>query len=159
MAEKRLQPSSQKCFICGVSNPVGLKVRFYSVGDDGIEARVIFSEFYQSYPGIVHGGIVATVMDELIGRSMLAKDPNALMFTATLNLKYRQSVPLETEIIFRGRIVKDRGRIAQVQGEALLPDGTVAVEAEATCVRIPPAQLTEMNVEEVGWRVYADDVE
>lgn len=159
MEERHLQPSSQKCFICGVSNPVGLKVRFYSVGDDSIEARVTFSEFYQSYPGIVHGGIVATVLDELIGRSMLAKDPNALMYTATFNLKYRQSVPLETEILFRGRILKDRGRIAQVQGEAVLPDGTVAVEAEATCVRIPPERLADMDIDEVGWRVYADDGE
>lgn len=153
---RRQQPNAQKCFVCGVINPVGLKIRFYSVGDDSIEARTIFTEFYQSYPGITHGGIVATVMDELIGRSILAKDPDRLMVTATLDVKYRQSVPLDTEIRFRGRILKDRGRIAQVAGEALLPDGSVAVEAKATCVQIPPETLKEMNTEEVGWRVYDD---
>ncbi|PJF44014.1 MAG: hypothetical protein CUN55_06200 [Phototrophicales bacterium] len=157
MSEKRLQPNSQKCFVCGLSNPLGLKLRFYSVGDDSIETRVTFGEFHQSYPGIVHGGIVATVLDELVGRSMLAKDPDALTYTATFNLKYRHSVPLETEILFRGRILKDRGRIVQVQGEAILPDGTIAVEAEATCVRIPPERLAEFDVDEVGWRVYPDD--
>lgn len=155
--ERRLQPSAQKCFICGVGNPVGLHVRFYSVGDDQVEARVTFTEFYQSYPGITHGGIVATVLDELIGRAMLAKDPDRLMFTGSLNLKYRQSVPLNTEILFRGRIVRDRGRAAQVEGQAILPDGTVAVEAESTCFRIPSEQLAEMDTEEAGWRVYTDE--
>ena len=152
----RQQPNARNCFVCGVANPVGLKVRFYSVGDDSIEARVTFTKFYQSYPGITHGGIVATVLDELIGRAMLAKDPDRLMVTATLDVKYRKSVPLNTEILFRGRIVKDRKRIAQFEGEAVLPDGTVAVEAKSTCVAIPPDELADMDSEEVGWRVYDD---
>lgn len=155
--ERRPQPNSQKCFVCGVSNPVGLKIRFYSVGEDAIEARVRFGEYYQSYPGITHGGIVATVLDELVGRAMLAKDPQRLMVTANLELKYRHSVPLNTEILFRGRILKDRGRIAQFEGEAILPDGTVAVQVTSTCVAIPPEQLAEMDQEDVGWRVYDDE--
>lgn len=113
---------------------------------------------YQSYPGITHGGIVATVLDELIGRAVLAKDPDRLMVTATFDLKYPQPVPLETEILFRGWVVKDRGRIAQVAGVALLPDGTVAIEAKATCVKIPPEQLGTEDLKEAGWRVYDNEV-
>jgi acyl-coenzyme A thioesterase PaaI-like protein len=155
-ADKRPQPNSQTCFVCGLSNTVGLKIRFYSANDDTCEARVTFSPEYNSYPGIAHGGIVATVLDETMGRAGLAADPDRLFVTAKMEIKYRQSVPLEQEILFRGHIVKDRGRIIQVEGEVILPDGTTAVEASGTMVQIPPEELARMNTPEVGWRIYED---
>lgn len=151
------QPNSQHCFVCGVSNPIGLKIRFYSVGECEVEARVVFTEFYQGYPGITHGGMVATVLDETMGRAILAIDPARLMVTGTMELRYRHSVPLNTEILFRGVITKDRKRVAQAVGQAILPDGTVAVEASCTLVGIPADKLAEMNTPEIGWRVYPDE--
>ncbi len=150
------QPNSQKCFVCGVSNPIGLKIRFHNVAPGEIEARVVLTEYYQSYPGIAHGGIIATILDETMGRSVLTDDPNRLMFTGKMDVRYRQGVPLDTEILFHGWIVKDRGRVVQVAGEAVLPDGTVAVEASSTCVAIPPDMLDKMNTDEAGWRLYED---
>lgn len=152
----RPQPNSQTCFICGLGNPFGLKIRFYSVGTDTVEARVILSNPYQGYPGIAHGGIVATILDETMGRAILAKDPGRMMMTGTMELRYRQSVPLGEEILFRGRILKDRIRVAQASAEAILPDGTVAVEVSGMLVQIPPEKVAELNTPEIGWRVYED---
>lgn len=151
------QPNSQHCFVCGVSNPIGLQIRFYSMGECEVEARVVFTEFYQGYPGITHGGMVATVLDETMGRAILAIDPQRLMVTANMEIRYRQSVPLHTEILFRGTVTKDRRRIAQATGQAILPDSTVAVEASCTLVGIPADKLTTMNTPEIGWRVYPDE--
>lgn len=154
--EGELQPNSHMCFVCGMINIFGLKVRFFSTAPDTAEARVTFDENYQGYPGIAHGGIVATVLDEIMGRAILAADPSyrRLMFTGKMEVKYRQSVPLHTSILFRGRILKDRQRIALAEGEAILPDGTVAVEATGTLVGVPEEQLRQMDTEAVGWRVY-----
>lgn len=155
-ADKRPQPNSQTCFVCGLSNTVGLKIRFYSIDHDTCEARVTFGQEYNSYPGIAHGGIVATVLDETMGRSGLAARLDRLFVTAKMEIKYRQSVPLEREILFWGQIVKDRGRVIQVEGQVILPDGSVAVEATGTMVQIPPEELAKMNTPEVGWRIYED---
>ncbi|NDJ87025.1 MAG: PaaI family thioesterase [Chloroflexi bacterium] len=150
------QPNSRKCFVCGIANPIGLKIRFLNTGPGSIEARLTLTEYYQSYPGIAHGGIVATILDETMGRSILSVDEGRLMYTGKMELRYRHPVPLDTEILFRGWIVKDRQRIAQVAGEAVLPDGTVAVEATSTVVMIPSEELASMNTDDVGWRVYED---
>ncbi|HML21187.1 MAG TPA: PaaI family thioesterase [Aggregatilinea sp.] len=150
------QASARWCFVCGVVNPVGLKIKFFNDGHQQVMARVTFGDEYQSYPGIVHGGLIATVLDETIGRALLADDTPEprFMFTATLNLRYHHSVPLNQEVTVRGRIDKDRGRVAQASGELLLPDGTVAVEASSTLVSIPSEQIAEMKDQDIGWQVY-----
>lgn len=152
-----LQPSSQMCFVCGVSNPIGLHGRFYSVGDNQVELRLTFTNPYQGYPGITHGGIIATILDETMGRAILATNLERLMMTAKMEIKYRVPVPLDTEILFRGVIIKDKGRLAQAEASAILPDGTIAVEATGTLMQIPSEKLMAMNTPEVGWRIYQDD--
>ena len=58
-----------------------------------------------------------------MGRALLGSDPERLMVTGKMEVRYRQSIPLETEIVVRGRVLKDRKRIAQAEAEAILPDG------------------------------------
>jgi acyl-coenzyme A thioesterase PaaI-like protein len=157
------QPSSRWCFVCGVENPCGLKIRFFNEGYHHCMARITLGEQYQSYPGIVHGGILATILDETMGRAILAEggEPREItderfMFTAKIEMRYRKTVPLNQEFIVRGRVDKDRGRLVMVSGEIVLADGTVAVEASATLADIPPDQIGQMldQTEAIGWRVY-----
>ncbi len=124
---------------------------------------ITLDEHYQSYPGIAHGGILATILDETMGRAILAEgdEPREItderfMFTAKIEIRYRKSVPLHQEFIVRGRVDKDRGRMVMVSGEIVLADGTVAVEASATLADIPPEQIGQMldQAEAIGWRVY-----
>ena len=91
-----------------------------------------------------------------MGRAVLASSLERLMMTAKMEIKYRLSVPLNTEILFRGIVTKDKGRIAQAEGYAILPDGSIAVEANGTLMQIPTEKLSEMNTTEVGWRIYED---
>jgi acyl-coenzyme A thioesterase PaaI-like protein len=154
------QPSSRWCFVCGVENPCGLKIRFHNDGYHRSLARVTLGEQYQSYPGIVHGGILTTILDETMGRAILAEDGSddisqaRFMFTVKMETRFRKSVPLNEEFIVRGRVEQDRGRMVQVSGEVVLGDGMVAVEASATLVTIPPEQVDQMLSYDVGWKVY-----
>lgn len=149
------QPSARWCFVCGVQNPAGLKIRFFSTGLHCVTAGVVLGEEYQSYPGVAHGGILATILDETMGRAILADDgPERFMFTARMDIRYRKAVPLNRPFTANGRVESIRGRVAQVSGEIVLSDGSVAVEASATLVDIPAENLDAMLTQDAGWQVY-----
>lgn len=112
---------------------------------------------YQGYPGVVHGGIVAAMLDETAGRTVMISQPNRFFMTAKMEIKYRQPVPIETELTLVGHVIKDRGRLVQAHGEIRLPDGAVAAEAEATLVEIPQGYVPGTDYETLGWRVYSDE--
>ncbi len=141
-----------------MESPVGLKLRFM---DDGVgEVRAVYtvSERYQGYPGVVHGGIVAAMLDEAAGRAAMIGDRNRFMFTGRMAVRYRRPVPVETELLVIGRIVKDRRRVAEAHSELRLPDGTVAAEADVTLVEVPAEFLPDANLEALGWKVYPDEM-
>jgi acyl-coenzyme A thioesterase PaaI-like protein len=58
------QPNSSMCFLCGVNNPIGLKLAFYTDGEDRCIASFQPRPEHQGYPGQLHGGIVTTLLDE-----------------------------------------------------------------------------------------------
>jgi len=67
------QPNSEMCFVCGRKNPVGLYMRFHDNGETEVVSEFTVPEHYQGYPGIVHGGVVAAMLDEVVARvSMMA---------------------------------------------------------------------------------------
>ena len=54
-----VQPSSRQCFLCGVENPIGLKLSFYELGDGRVATRFLPQQRHQGYPGVLHGGIAS----------------------------------------------------------------------------------------------------
>ena len=95
MTQGNLQPNSKMCFICGLENPVGLKLRIYEVEPGRVESTFTAPEHFQGYPGVLHGGIIATIIDEISGRALLGSvDHPRFMFTAKLEVKYRKNVPI-----------------------------------------------------------------
>ena len=75
--------------------------------------RSMVAERYQSYPGIVHGGILASMLDEVIGRVAMIGDHHHFMVSVKLQILYRHPVPVETPLKIRGRIIKLRGRLGK----------------------------------------------
>jgi acyl-coenzyme A thioesterase PaaI-like protein len=135
-----------------------LRLRFADNGQDEVRAHVIVPHSYQGYPGITHGGIIAAILDEAGGRAAMIGHPDRFMVTAKLEIRYRQPIPTGAELILSGRLTQDRGRIAQAHSALYLPDGTVAAEAELSLVAPPPSLLPEVDLEALGWKIYADDV-
>ena len=150
------QPNSDHCFVCGRLNPHGLHMTFFDNGVDEVYADYTVPAAYEGYPGLVHGGIVAAMLDEVVGRVAMIGDHHHFMMTVRLDLKYRQPVPVETPLQLVGRIERLRGRLGKATGELHLPGGTVAVEASLTLADIPDGLLAGADPEELGWRVDAD---
>ena len=147
------QPNSDHCFICGRKNPHGLYMTFYDNGANEVISEYTVSDNYQSYPGIVHGGIIASMLDEAVGRVAMIGDHHHFMMTVRLEVKYRRPVPTETPIRIIGRIVKLDGRRGKAVGEIILPDGTVAAQSAMTLADMPAAMFVGVNLDELGWRI------
>lgn len=152
------QPNSRMCFLCGLQNPVGLKLAFY----DDLEANQVRTEFaipddYQGYPGVVHGGIVAAILDETAGRAVMlgGKDDN-LFATLRLTIRYRHPTPTGTPLTALGWVTKKGGVSTKVAGEIRLPDGTITAECEALLGPVPDEFQTQWEPERPYWKVYDD---
>lgn len=148
------QPNSRACFVCGLSNPFGLGLRFTNQGSGEVAAEYSVPERYQGYPGIVHGGIVAAMLDEVCARSFMTDNPNRFMYTARLEIRYRKNVPVEQPLRMIGKAGKDRGRIATSSASLYGPDGELLAEADALLVSIEIESLPQEESEQLGWRIY-----
>ena len=153
------QPSSRTCFLCGRENDKGLKMTWYNDREKNqVIATVVVPEYLNSYPGVAHGGIVSTLLDETSGRAILMDDPDNLFVTARLEVRYRIPTPTQTLLTVVGWAVKGKKNYARVAAEVRLPDGTVTAEATALVVR-PPAEFynaCNWQKEKGFWRVYED---
>lgn len=147
------QPNSDFCFVCGRKNPRGLYMTFYDNGQNEVFSEYTVSDEYQSYPGIVHGGVIASMLDEVVGRVAMIADHHHFMMSVKLEVKYRHPVPTEAPLKVVGRIVKLRGRLGRAVGEIYLPDGTVAAEASMTLADVPAEILDSANLQALGWYI------
>jgi acyl-coenzyme A thioesterase PaaI-like protein len=158
------QPNSHYCFICGVKNVAGLQVAFYEVdADDGtpeVLARFTGRDIHQGYPGRMHGGVAAGVVDEVMSRCIAygddALNPPMWGVTVEMALRYLAPVPLGVELTARGRITRARSRTVEASAEIYLPDGKVAVTASGKFMKLPLDQIAESEADELGWQLYAD---
>lgn len=149
-------PNSRSCFACGVENAIGLNLVFTIVGPDSIECHFQAPEHFQGYPGVLHGGITATILDELVSRVYMIDEPNRLMYTARLTTRYRKHVPIGQPLRGVGIKVRDRGRMAEARAELYGPEGDLLAEAEAL---LADAGFTHKPdaLEALGWRVLTDE--
>ncbi len=121
--------ANQWCFACGPLNPIGLKLKFKEENGEYITTFKAGAE-HQSYDGIVHGGIVSTLLDEIMAGYIHAKGVKGV--TARLEVRFRQPTPIGEELIVTGRIKGQRGNMYELAGLIKLPDGTVTAEGKAT---------------------------
>lgn len=151
------QPNSRNCFVCGLSNPLGLHLVFENSASGEVTAAYTVPEMYQGYPGVVHGGVVAAMLDELAGRSFMGGDPPRFMFTARLQIRYRKNVPVGQPLRLVGRAGTSHGRTAEATSAIYGPDGSLLAEGQALLVDVPPDTLDFGGIEALGWRVYGDE--
>jgi acyl-coenzyme A thioesterase PaaI-like protein len=129
----------------------------YQVEPGVIETTYTAPEHFQGYPGVLHGGIVASLLDELSGRAQMG-DPSEprFMFTGKLEVKYRKNVPVGKPLKIIGKAGKSRGRTAEGWAGIYDECGTLLAEATALLIDVPDETLDSANLEELGWKVYPD---
>lgn len=151
--KKLRQPTSLRCFACGKNNPLGLKLEWFNDYENKqIETTFTLSDDYCSYPGTVHGGIIATILDETSGRAILLdNDFSRLMVTLKMEVVYKHNTPTNTPLKAVGRVIRDGGSRAQVEGEIILPDGTISAKCTSLLFKIPQAVKDKWGAEAEEW--------
>lgn len=150
------QPNSNHCFVCGRNNPYGLHLKFYESSPGEVIVEYTVPEQFQGYPGVVHGGIVAAILDEVTGRTQMGGDPPRFMFTARLDIRYRKNVPTGRPLKIVGQARARRERTATASGQIYGPDGDLLAEAEAVLVNVPDDMVNNVDLVELGWKVDQD---
>ncbi len=119
---------NQGCYVCGTDNPSGLGVEFQIQRDTkSIRARFTPSKAHQGYEGIVHGGILAALLDEAMVK--LAFSLGIPAVSAEITVKFKSPASPGEELIVTGRLLNETRRL--VQAEAKIKKGPVVV-AEST---------------------------
>jgi acyl-coenzyme A thioesterase PaaI-like protein len=150
------QPNSKMCFICGFENPVGLHLHIYETEQGTVEATYTAPGHFQGYPGVLHGGIVAAMIDEISGRTHMGPDPSMprFMFTAKLEIRYRQNVPIGRPLRIVGKAGRSRGRSAEAwAGIYLIESGELLAEGNTLLIDVRQGQFDLARLDEVGWQI------
>jgi len=148
------QPNSKMCFACGLDNPIGLKMAFYEDDEGRVVAKFTPRDEHQGYPGVVHGGIVTALLDEVLGRVAIAAE--RWMVTGRLNIRFRRPIPVGEPLTIVGQVVSWNKRTLEAHGEIRLADGQVGAEATGTFLEIPPDKVAGMEEALAFWRVVSD---
>lgn len=142
----------QICFACGDRNPHGLHMRF-ELDPDGPEGAVLSRyqprEADQGFPGVLHGGVLSTLMDEAMAWAMWAKS-RALGVTAKMEVRYRRPVVAGQPLVVHAVVTEERGRRMSVDAAIADSEGTVLVESTALFLRLPPAEEQRVALA-LGW--------
>lgn len=159
--KKLRQPTSLNCFACGKNNPFGLHLEWFNDDEkQQVETTFTLGDNYCSYPGTVHGGIIATILDETSGRAVLLNNNfNNLMVTLKMEVVYKHNTPTNTPLRAVGRLIKGGSSRAQVEGEIILPDGTVSAKCVSLLYKLPDAVRAKWGPEADEWARTTPQVE
>jgi len=128
------------CFACGKNNPEGMRLRFtYDEEHDLFVCRFRLSKRYTGPPGHTHGGIIATILDEAMGK--VNKLRHVVALTSTITVDYFKPVPLNKPLRVESREVRVRGRYHTNAAEILNQKGEVLAKSTGLFVAIDPHKM------------------
>ena len=152
------QNNSHGCLICGMDNKLGVQGRFYNMEDGSVGGLFTFRSEHQSYPGRVHGGMLATMIDELAGRVLWTDRPDKIAVTMDISVKYRKPVPYDVPLKGRGMYVEKLSRAYSAKCYIMDMNNAVLAEGEARYLIMPNEKITDASIDEELDIYIPDDV-
>ncbi len=152
------QNNSHMCLICGMNNSAGVRGQFYNMEDGSVGGLFTFREEHQSYPGRVHGGMLATMIDELAGRVLWVDCPDKIAVTMDINVKYRKPVPYNTPLKGRGMYTERLSRAYSAKCYIMDMDNNILAEGVAKYIILPVEKVCDASIDEELDIYVKDDV-
>jgi uncharacterized protein (TIGR00369 family) len=139
------------CFGCGKDNPEGLRLKF-TLDKSGTHfvCRFKLSRRYVGPPGHAHGGVIATILDEAMGK--VNKLRHVIALTSEMTVNYLKPVPLGKTLTAIGRERYVRGRVHVNEGEIVNEDGTVLARSRGKFIAIDPHKKFAEHIKRSSWR-------
>lgn len=140
---KERVPTSQGCFVCGKDNPIGMKLETYRDGDR-MTADFVPGANYTGWKNIVHGGIITTLLDEIMVWVPWAKT-GKYFFTGEIKVRFMKPLLAGTEVTINAWCEKEGRRIIETAGEIIDTKGTVYARATGKYISMTEAQQKEFE--------------
>ncbi len=146
MAEERIEipkPQGHNCFACGTENPIGLNLQFYRLADT-VCTELILQREYEGWEGVVHGGIVSTLLDEVMSWAIMYTK-KVFLVTRKMDIKYVRPVLVGTPLTVAGRLVDD-SQPPKIRARAEIRDdqGRLLVRSNGEFVEIPKENFSRL---------------
>ena len=142
-------PHTHSCFVCGESNPHGLKMRFHA------EGRLVTAKFrpcaeHVGFKGVVHGGLTATVLDEIMVWACVVAT-RKFAFCAELKVRYLRPLAPGEEVVVTSELVADhKGRILEAKAAMHNAAGKMLVQATGKYMPLKEVDASEMVRDFIG---------
>ena len=123
------------CFVCGEKNQIGLKARFTFENGEAV-TELIADERFEGYKGIYHGGIISTVLDEVMIKAILAEGKFAV--TAEITVRFHLPMNVGDKLKVTGKVKEVKGRMFFTEAKAVRNGNELVTSATAKCVETKP---------------------
>lgn len=135
------KPNGHHCFACGTDNPYGLNLDFY-YDDNSVCADVTLDRFRVGWEGIAHGGIISTLLDEIMSWTIIYFK-KVFFVTRKMEVRYLKPVPVEVPLTVRGKLGKEcKPPRIEVRGEILEENGSVLARSFGEFVELSEDKLS-----------------
>ena len=121
------------CFGCGQANAVGLRLEFER-STEGVLCDAVISDNYEGPPGYLHGGIIATLLDEAMSKANRAQGVTAM--TRQMQVEYLRPVPSGAAIEIEGRVIRSEGRKHWTEAQIRSAEGKILAQATGLFIAI-----------------------
>jgi uncharacterized protein (TIGR00369 family) len=128
--------AQNRCFGCGQANPVGLHMEFFLAADQSVICLPTVPDTFEGPAGYLHGGIIATLLDETMSKSIRARGLTAM--TRNMEVDYLRPVPSASPLRLEGRITRNEGRKHWTEAQVLDAKGTVLAHAKGVFIEVRP---------------------
>lgn len=128
--------AQNRCFGCGDANPRGLQLKFFIAEDGTVVSHVEVPDLYEGPPGYVHGGILATLIDEAMSKSVRAQGLTAV--TRHMEVDYRLPVPSGQPLRLEGRCIQSDGRKHWTEAKIVDATGRALVRGKGLFIEVSP---------------------
>lgn len=126
--------ANNRCFGCGPANQHGLHLEFLRAKDNSVVCLAVISDSYEGPPGYVHGGMIATLLDEAMSKAVRASGHVAM--TRHMEVDYRRPVPSGSNIHIAGRVVRSEGRKHWVESSIQNESGTTLAAGKGLFIEV-----------------------
>jgi len=135
-----LHAAHNRCFGCGRENTGGLLLEFLLAADGSVVCLPTIPDRFEGHPGYLHGGIIATLLDEAMSKAVRARGVAAM--TRQLEVEYLRPVPSGVELRIEGKLVRGDGRKHWSEARILSESGVILATGKGLFVEVRASRLT-----------------
>jgi uncharacterized protein (TIGR00369 family) len=138
--------AQNRCFGCGPANPIGLHLEFFVAEDQSVVCLPVVAGTYEGPPGLLHGGIIGTLLDEAMSKAVRVRGLTAM--TRHMEVEYLRPVPSATSVRIEGRLVRSEGRKHWTQAKIIDGKSHVLATAKGLFVEVRFSRLASGRPED-----------